>query len=133
MNEMVMPLYSSDKLWLLSRKNGLKCGTPEDLIFNNQLDDLFENNNVSFDKYTGSFKLKRNNEKFIKVTAEEPYLFWVNNLIERLGYTKTTDSDNEPVVCHIIVENAQNIKLISSENVLNFNSFEELRTQLTLL
>jgi ABC-type cobalamin/Fe3+-siderophores transport systems, ATPase components len=42
-------LVLSDRLWLLSKENGLECGVTEDIISNRRMDTVFPHDNIKFD------------------------------------------------------------------------------------
>ena len=42
-------LVLADKLWLLSKENGLQCGVTEDMILSHRMDGLFSRNDIRFD------------------------------------------------------------------------------------
>lgn len=56
-HEIQFALEIADILWLMT-ENGILQGTPEKLIKNNQINQLFDNNYVYFDKNSMHFKVK---------------------------------------------------------------------------
>ena len=48
-------LVLADKLWLLSKENGLQCGVTEDMILSHRMDGLFSRNDIRFDYAHGVY------------------------------------------------------------------------------
>lgn len=81
-------LVLADRLWLMSRENGLECGVTEDLIMDNRMDTLFNPDcSVRFDLMHGGFTPTVEEEKSIWLQAEDDTLrHWVQNALNRHGY-----------------------------------------------
>lgn len=79
-------LLLADRLWLLSKENGLTSGTTEDLILDGELGRLFERGKITFDPLSGSFRSQTAQGMPISVEATGELLFWTKNALMRKGY-----------------------------------------------
>ncbi len=80
-------LVLADKLWLLSRENGLECGVTEDLILNHRMDDLFGRPDIQFDYAHGVYYPIVDGKNRIIVEAEDDTLLhWTVNALNRRHY-----------------------------------------------
>lgn len=118
----------SDKLWLLSKNEGLICGVTEDIILSGTVDKFFSNDKIAFNKYSGSFHPIRSSKDKIYVEAKEEFLFWTINLLLRMGMDYTTS--REESLFTIETTSQTDIKIIKNEEVIEFSSFEELSSYL---
>ncbi|PID89665.1 MAG: iron ABC transporter ATP-binding protein [Bacteroidia bacterium] len=57
-HDMDLAMQMADKLWLLSDKDKLKSGSPEDLILSNFFQGYFDTRNIKFDNESRMFKVK---------------------------------------------------------------------------
>lgn len=118
----------SDKLWMLSKDDGLITGVTEDIILSGKIDQFFNNKNIVFNKYSGTFYPIRSSENKIYVDAENEFLFWTINLLLRLGFDYTTNKEEAKFV--ISVKNAHSILVTYPERSLEFTSFKDLALHL---
>lgn len=112
-HDLEQALLTADKLWLLSREEGLIQGTPEELIFSNAMDRLFPHRNITFDKLTGSFRLPVTEPDPVIVSAGPELFFWSKNLLNRYGFTAlSTPKIEEPAPScpRLVVESADSIR-----------------------
>lgn len=66
-HDLDLAMQMADKLWLLSSRDGLLSGSPEDLIINNAFKEFFSSSGVAFDAKTGLFKVKYKHSNTIAV------------------------------------------------------------------
>ncbi|MDR2951164.1 MAG: ABC transporter ATP-binding protein [Prevotella sp.] len=124
-----MALLLADRLWLLSRNNGLVNGVTEDIILSGKMDNFFKGENIVFDRYTGNFLPKRANNKKVYLNAEGIYHHWTKNMLERHGFS-VSDNNNETLFS--IVSSPQTITIIKNGVSTDVPSFEELAKYLSL-
>ena len=125
-------LVLADKLWLLSKENGLQCGVTEDVILNRQMENLFPHKDIRFDYEHGIYTLHENNQKEISVESEDKVLLhWICNALQRNGYKCTTSQSGIP---HIWAKSSHELilttekdtkKAFSIENLMNFIIFSD--------
>ena len=84
-------LVLSDRLWLLSRQKGLKCGVTEDIILTHQMENLFPSKNISFDYDHGVYYPTVCGHRQVQVEcADKTLLHWTMNALNRHGYQCVT-------------------------------------------
>jgi len=88
-----LALLLADRLWLLSKDNGLIRGVTEDIILSGIMDNFFNAENVVFDRYSGIFLPKRKSSKKVRVETNSLLLHWTKNLLEKHGYALAIDTD----------------------------------------
>jgi len=114
----------SDRLWLLSREKGLKCGVTEDIILNNDIETFFGRDGISFDKQSGNFiPAQRTKEKVLLNAGKEQFM-WAHNFLRRNGFGLTQNESEAIFKLDISTDNS--LKITRNKNTLSLNSFEEL-------
>ena len=84
-------LVLSDRLWLLSRENGLQCGVTEDIILSHRMEHLFPRKNISFDYDHGVYYPTVCGHRQVQVEcADKTLLHWTMNALNRHGYQCVT-------------------------------------------
>lgn len=123
-HDIELALLLADRLWLLSRTNGLKCGLTEDIVLSGAMQEFFGQPHIRFDEYTGSFMPLRRSDRAIYLSAEEPLRRWTRNLLERKGYRLTEDLSE--AMCEISVKSRNDIQVQKNGILEHLQSFEEL-------
>lgn len=75
----------ADRLWLLSREQGLVSGVTEDLVLGGAMDRIFGRGGIRFDLRGGAFRLGAETLSAVTVEAPEGLLRWVAGALERAG------------------------------------------------
>lgn len=123
-HDVELALQVADKIWLMDKGKAIRTGAPEDLVLDNALNQFFEKDYIYFDEKTGTFLMKNKNEALIKTSGSQPYLFWVNKALNRVGFNTT---ETGPANIHIEINGKSDILLISSDNTkTKFFTIEEL-------
>lgn len=120
-------LVLSDKLWLLSKEQGLQCGTTEDLILSHRMDTLFPHSTIRFDDNHGIYypTVKGLHEITVDV-ANETLLHWTINALNRHGYTCLQAHEASANLPHLQVTAPNALHLIQDGKKRTFASFGEL-------
>ncbi len=119
-------LLLADRLWLLKKREGMTCGVPEDLILNGALDQLFNREEIRFDRTHGTYYTISSWEKEIVVKAtDEALLHWATNALNRNRYHVTTQASDNTLPRLIVTDNRSLILHIEEEEH-TFASFESL-------
>lgn len=80
-------LVLADKLWLLSKENGLQCGVTEDLILNHRMDGLFCQKEIQFDYAHGVYyPIVHDSRQIIVESEDDTLLHWTMNALNRRRY-----------------------------------------------
>lgn len=102
-------LVLSDKLWLLSKENGLQYGVTEDMILNHHMDSLFPHKDIQFDYDHGVYYPTVGGQKKITIASEDnTLLHWAINALNRHGY-QCLSSDNS---CNLHLEAVSHQELL---------------------
>jgi len=97
-HDLNISLKFSDRLWVIDQGRILD-GAPEDLILNDTFARIFESDKIMFNPLNGDFELKRNPEKVITLTGNDPVcLNWTMNALIRNGYRISDSGSSIPVV-----------------------------------
>ena len=123
-------LVLSDKLWLLTKGEGLQYGVTEDIILSHRMDSLFPHKDIRFDYDHGVYYPTVEGHRKVCVTCEDKTLLhWTLNALNRHGYQ--CSSDLQEGMPHIKVTSAKEFEVsISGENKI-CSSFEEMLAKIT--
>ena len=123
-------LVLSDKLWLLTKGEGLQYGVTEDIILSHRMDSLFPHKDIRFDYDHGVYYPTVEGHRKVCVTCEDKTLLhWTLNALNRHGYQ--CSSNLQEGMPHIKVTSAKEFKVsISGENKI-CSSFEEMLAIIT--
>lgn len=119
-------LVLSDRLWLLSRENGLVTGVTEDLILSGGFNNLFPHTEIHFDPLHGSYypTVQRRNTVVVEC-VDETLLHWTVNILNRNGYGVSFDSGTSAIPMLRVV-NRQNLVWKDAGCEVALHSFDEL-------
>jgi len=118
-------LVLSDKLWLLTKEEGLQCGLTEDIILSHRMNSLFPNKNIRFDYDHGVYYPTIKGHHKVCISCEDKtILHWMMNALNRHGYQCL--SDNETCDLHIkaLASNRLIVRKGNTEQICT--SFEEM-------
>ena len=119
-------LVLSDRLWLLSREEGLTTGVTEDLILSGSLNNLFPHSDIHFDPLHGSYYPTVHRNKSVTVVCQdETLLHWTINLLNRNDYGASLDTTT-PCNHLIQIEKPNHIIWQEDGKTTTLHSFEEL-------
>ena len=123
-----MALLLADRLWLLSRDNGMTSGVTEDMVLSGKMDHFFKGENIVFDRYTGNFLPKRTNDKKVYLNAEGIHYHWTKNMLERYGYS--ISKDQHKILFSLTVSSSGSIIITKDKMSTEVINFEELASYL---
>lgn len=83
-HELDLALQTSDLIWLVTGRQTIKYGLPEDLVLDGSFDEVFQFK--GFDLKTGKVKHRPFRQSTIKLKGEGPVYLWTKNALERTGY-----------------------------------------------
>lgn len=122
-HDLEQALLLADRLWLLSRQNGLQTGNPEDLALSGEINRFFHRDGISFDLQNGTFGPDNLSQREVELNARSEFYFWAKNLLVRNGY-RITDRKKENTVS-VTVSSPTSISLcFPGKPALSFSSFE---------
>ena len=118
-------LVLSDKLWLLTKGQGLQCGVTEDIILSHRMDSLFPHKDIRFDYDHGVYyPTVEGNQKISVACEDKTLLHWVTNALNRHGYQCL--SAHEPCELHIKALSPNRLIVRKNETERICASFEEM-------
>lgn len=119
-----LALKLADRLWLLAKDEGLKCGVTEDIILSGGMDNFFKSESITFDKETGSFMPNRNSDKKVFIEASTLLYYWAKNMMERHGFE--TVKNNQDALFSLSVKSPHSIHVSLNDTNLSYPDFESL-------
>lgn len=139
-HDLEQALISADKLWMLSNTDGMICGTPEDLVLNGKINNLFKHKDIFFDLHSGNFRQSRNNLQPILVESDDEIFYWVSNFLNRYGYYavhsfidpekafhhQSSDCDYQKTILSLKIQTTECILITNVNKITKVNSFEAL-------
>lgn len=122
-------LVLADRLWLLSKENGLACGVTEDLIMQNSMDTLFpSNSSIKFDLMHGVFTptVKENKHIYLE-TNNEILRHWIQNALNRNGFLCMNTTPEFPQYPYLKANCSTDLTIyFNAEQSMKCESFGEL-------
>lgn len=120
-------LVLSDKLWLLSKENGLRCGVTEDMILNRRMDTLFARNDIRFDYAHGVYYPTVDCQQEIVVEAADDILqHWATNVLNRHRYSCLPSSGEDSHLPCLQVMAFNRLVFKEKGEIRIYSSFEEM-------
>lgn len=122
-HDIELALALADRLWLLARDKGLKCGVTEDMVLSDSINEYIGNSMIAFDRETGRFVSGHNIKKQIYLEAEGELYYWTKNFLSRKGYC-LTDIPSSELSIKVL---ASNKILVMQDNLIEtLSSFDQL-------
>jgi iron complex transport system ATP-binding protein len=91
-HELDLALQAADKIWLISKDNGVESGVPEDLVFDGSFNRVFESNAFFFNASNGNFSMNYPLTKQVQVTGNKTRMYWTLRALARGGYMVVEDA-----------------------------------------
>lgn len=127
-HDLEQALLLGDRLWLLARNEGLRCGITEELVFSGDIDRYFSRDEIVFDRKNGSFRPSVSGIK-VSVEASGDMLFWTRNMLMRHGFCPAVTG--ERTVWHLQAVSPGEFRVIFPDHKITvLHSFEELSSYL---
>ena len=123
-------LVLSDKLWLLTKGEGLQYGVTEDIILSHRMDSLFPHKDIRFDYDHGVYYPTVEGHRKVCVTCEDKTLLhWTLNALNRHGYQ--CSSIVQEGMPHIKATSAKEFEVSMPGESKTCSSFEEMLAIIT--
>lgn len=122
-HDIELALTLADRLWLLARDKGLKCGVTEDIVLSDAINEYIGNDSIVFDRQTGRFLSEHNIKKQIFLEAEGELYYWTKNFLSRKGYCLSDIPSSE---LSIKLLSPTQIGVSRNNQMETLTSFEEL-------
>lgn len=122
-HDIELALTLADRLWLLARDKGLKCGVTEDIVLSDAINEYIGNESIVFDRETGRFVSENIIKKQIYLDAEGELYYWTKNFLLRKGYSLTDNAISE---LSLKLLSPTEISVMRNDRTEILSSFEEL-------
>lgn len=123
-------LVLADKLWLLTKGQGIICGTTEDIILQHKMENLFPGSEIKFDYDHGVYyPTVYGNKEIALYASNKTILHWTLNALNRVGYSCTImESENEDTQQRVklYADSPLGFRLKEDSVTKSLNSFNEL-------
>ena len=129
-HDVELALLLADRMWLLSRDGGLKCGVTEDILLSKQMECFLSRDNIAFDMQSGSFYPRKTFTRFVCLDADNDIYRWVKNFLMRNSWGITSDKNEAQFSIKIVSIN--DIQIAKDGEVISLSSFEKLSEWLFL-
>ena len=122
----------SDKIWIID-KNRVFEGSPEDLVLNNTISEIFESDKIIFKPESGDFELKTNARAVIRLEGNDPVsTLWTRQALGRKGYGISKDEMLEDKI-EVKKEKGEIVWILHTEKQnLYYRSISELLSGLEI-
>ena len=120
-------LLLADRLWLLHRNEGLRCGVTEDLIYAHEMNHLFPQDHIYFDVRNGIYSPKNKYEHTIQLQAADKTLYhWAQNALNRIGFYCIEADKNTAEFPILNAASPHSLILTENGSTCEFTNFESL-------
>ena len=126
-HDLELALQIADKIWLMKKNKGVVTGTPEDLSLNGSLATFFPETGISFDMYSGLYKIKHNYTMSVTILGEKHSVLYLM-MKKALNRINISTSNSEVRDSGIVVTCRDNYFDLSdkSDNNMQFSTIDEV-------
>jgi len=129
-HDLELVLRSSDRVWLMEQRGGMRFGAPEDLVLSGVLEEVFHGEGVSFNRELGAFVADRpvlaRAVVDLSDEAEAPIKMWTGRALSRVGVASVEDGDREHADFRIRIRRAETLCTWEVEDENGVRSFTSL-------
>ncbi len=120
-------LVLADRLWLLSRSEGLYTGVTEDVVLSGRMELLFDHEEIKFDVTHGVYYPKVNWKRTVALEVEDDTVrHWVLNIMNRHGYGCIVDGECSEEIPVLSALPGKRLRYSAGSEEYCFSSFGEL-------
>ena len=91
-------LRTADLVLIVHNGGHTTIGSPEDIVLHGELDHLFEEGSLRFDRTTGTFRLPEPTGAAVRIVGSGELYAWTRHAVERIGLTVAGPTTGEPAV-----------------------------------
>jgi iron complex transport system ATP-binding protein len=92
-HDLELSLQYADNLCLLGERQCSEFGSPEDLLLEGKLEQIFDNHELDFDRERGVFHAKTNFHTLVNLQGHPVAVKWTRNALEKMGIGVTDNQD----------------------------------------
>lgn len=122
-HDIELAILLADRLWLLSRQDGLQAGITEDIILNGKLDNLFDKESIVFDRISGSFLPSQQKANKVYLNAADDIFHYIKNLLARYNYQAI--NNKQDCLFYVKVHSINNIEIVKNDRITSLASLAE--------
>jgi iron complex transport system ATP-binding protein len=123
-HELDLSLKIADQIWLIDHQGAIITGTPEDLVLDGRISQIFNHRQYSFDEGSGGFSIKANGPK-ITVVGNGKISLWTKRAVERAGFKPVNSGGILEIRCSF--DNSKpKWNLVTPNEQISCKSIEEL-------
>ena len=100
-HELDLALQAADRIWLVSKDQGVESGVPEDLVFNGSFNRTFQSSSYYFNAANGNFSLNYPMTKKVWVSGDKTRMYWTLRALARAGYVVVQDAEVKILVTEL--------------------------------
>ncbi|PCJ19554.1 MAG: hypothetical protein COB02_07355 [Candidatus Cloacimonadota bacterium] len=107
-HDLDLALTQADRIWIIDKEGNLHDGSPEDLILKGVFNQVFDSEQLIFNKETSTFINKSKSYKSISLKSNGIRKIWIEKALKRIGFQ-----------CN---EKENNLQIVDLETSLNVNN-----------
>lgn len=120
-------LSMADRLWLLTEKQELECGVPEDLVLSHRMENLFPHRGTRFDSLRGGyFPASDAHRSIMLIARDEELRHWTENALRRNGWSCSSSGTSSTHLPTLEVRSANELYLTSNGEKIAVSTFGQL-------
>ena len=129
-HDLTIAMKEADRLWIIMPDIFID-GSPEDLVLQHKISDIFKQTRLKFDPKKGDFSIRRKPVGTCKLTGKGTPYIWTKRALERLGFEAESEMA-EPAINVTIYEHDKGIswELMQAGQRVLFTSIYDLAAYL---
>jgi iron complex transport system ATP-binding protein len=92
-HDLTIAMKEADRLWLIMPDKFID-GSPEDLVLQHKISDIFKQTRLKFDPKKGDFSIRRKSVGTCQLTGKGTPFIWTKRALERLGFDAESEMIN---------------------------------------
>jgi len=129
-HDLTIAMKEADRLWLIMPDKFID-GSPEDLVLQHKISDIFKQSRLNFDPRKGDFSIRRKPVGSCKLTGKGNAFIWTKRALERLGFDAEIENGEHSIEVNIY-EQSQSFtwELVQENNKYLFSSIYDMASYL---
>ncbi|MCK9270176.1 MAG: ABC transporter ATP-binding protein [Bacteroidales bacterium] len=103
-HDLTLAIRFADSIWMMGKEKPIATGTPEDMVLNGEFGNYFDNPQVTFDRFSGTFTFEAEKIGKVAVAGSGLHRIWLEKALERKGYHVVQETKSD---CHISISENQ--------------------------
>lgn len=129
-HDLTIAMKEADRLWLILPDKFIE-GSPEDLVLQHKISDIFKQTRLKFDPKKGDFSIRRKSVGSCKLIGKGTPYIWTKRALERLGFEAESQTEHPAIMVTIYeLDGSISWELVQSDQVVLFDSIYDLAAYL---